>query len=445
MKQRIDILDVLGVGIGPANLSLAALSQPLRGLVARFYDQVATFAWHPGLLFPESFIQTSYLKDLVTPVDPTSRYSFLSFLVENKRFYSFLTASFPRVSRMEFGQYLAWVAGLLPSLSFDCPILEIDYRDDLWIVTTGQGVVRARDIVLGTGLRPYVPEFARTHVGRNLHHAIEVGRHNTPVAGRRVAVIGGGQSGAELVHHFLSDKIGLPQKLLWVSRREGFPPLDDSPFANELFTPEYSDHFFQLESRERDDRLRRHTLASDGVSISLLQDIYRQLYTLQHINGGNPVKLLASHTFTGVDRCGDGWQIELRGSDGRCHSEHVDVVLLATGYHYALPDCLQPIAGRIQRDGTQLRIGADFSVAWDGPAHRRIFVQNGARHVRGVADPNLSLLAWRSAVILNRLVGREVYDCRGSTSILHGEPQSSLPGAASADEDVKQRRSHAHA
>jgi lysine N6-hydroxylase len=419
MTTRSEILDFIGIGIGPANLSLAALSQPIPALTSRFYEKAREFAWHPGLHFPESFIQTSYLKDLVTPVAPTSRYSFLSFLVEHKRFYSFLTASFPRVSRAEFNQYLAWVSRSLPNLEFDCPVLEIDYQDDFWQVTTRTGVVRACDLVLGTGLRPHVPQFARPFVGRSLHHAIHFNHHQPELAGQRVAVIGGGQSGAELVHHCLLDSKTLPSELLWVSRREGVPPLDDSPFANELFTPEYSDHFYRLDEREQRRLLDQQTLASDGASMSLLQDIYRRLYALQFVEGRRPVQLLPGHDLVGVTRSGAGWLIEIRSRRGHVVAEHVDVVILATGHRYELPDYLAPMEARIDRKGDQISVREDFSVVWDGPEQRRLFLQNGARHQRGVADPNLSLLAWRSASIVNRLAGRDVYDCTPAESIVN--------------------------
>jgi lysine/ornithine N-monooxygenase len=96
------------VGAGPFNLSLAALLAPT-GFNARFFDKSAEFDWHPGLLFPEASIQVSYLKDLVTLVDPTSQYSFLAFLRAHKRLYRFINRSQP-VSRKEFNQYLQWVA-----------------------------------------------------------------------------------------------------------------------------------------------------------------------------------------------------------------------------------------------------------------------------------------------------------------------------------------------
>ncbi|TIX46750.1 MAG: lysine N6-hydroxylase, partial [Mesorhizobium sp.] len=51
-------------------------------------------------------------------------------------------------------------------------------------------------------------------------------------------------------------------------------------------------------------------------------------------------------------------------------------------------------------------IGEDFSVCWDGPRDRRLFVQNACLGQRGLADPNFGLLAWRARRILDSLLGR---------------------------------------
>jgi lysine N6-hydroxylase len=66
---------------------------------------------------------------------------------------------------------------------------------------------------------------------------------------------------------------------------------------------------------------------------------------------------------------------------------------------------LDPIAGRCEREGSEYKIDHSFAVQWDGPAENNIFLQNAARGQRGLADPNLSLLSWRSQRILDRLRG----------------------------------------
>jgi lysine N6-hydroxylase len=94
-------------------------------------------------------------------------------------------------------------------------------------------------------------------------------------------------------------------------------------------------------------------------------------------------------------------------------------VVLCTGFGNRRPAFLDPIADRIHGDGDgDYRVRADFSIGWDGPPDRPIYVQNAARHSHGIADPNLSLAAWRSAVIVNSVCGRPVYDTApGSAAI----------------------------
>jgi lysine N6-hydroxylase len=122
------MVDLLGVGVGPFNLSVAALLHDVPGVHARFVDRKPGFSWHPGLLFDDAGMQTSYLKDLVTAVAPTSRFSFLNYLTTRRKFYRFLTASFSAVPRREFAEYLSWVCDQLPSVQFGVEVREISLR-----------------------------------------------------------------------------------------------------------------------------------------------------------------------------------------------------------------------------------------------------------------------------------------------------------------------------
>ena len=122
--------DLVGIGVGPFNLSLAALLEPVAEMKALFLEQRGQFAWHPDQLLPGARLQTSFLKDLVTPVDPTSRHSFLNYLRARRRFYEFLNADQAAILRAEFADYLAWVAGRLGSLRFAWPVEEVTLRGD---------------------------------------------------------------------------------------------------------------------------------------------------------------------------------------------------------------------------------------------------------------------------------------------------------------------------
>ena len=77
--------DLIGVGAGPANLSLASLlmtarERGLTSITATFFECETTVFWHSLQMFPGSLMQTEFYRDLVTPIDPTNRFSFLNYL-----------------------------------------------------------------------------------------------------------------------------------------------------------------------------------------------------------------------------------------------------------------------------------------------------------------------------------------------------------------------------
>jgi lysine N6-hydroxylase len=404
------VCDLAGVGIGPANLSLAALAAPVPGLRARFFERRPEFRWHPGLIDDRALIQTSYLKDLVTPVDPTSRYSFLAFLRDTGRLYRFLVVDPTHVSRVEFEQYYRWVAGQLPGLRFGAAVEAVEFTDGLFTVRAGERTVRARSLVLGTGRSPRVPDFAEPLLGPDVLHVSGYDLAQPAIAGRRVLVVGGGQSGAELFARLIeTEPDSAPASVTWLSARPNFLPLDDSPFTNELFFPGYVEHFQRLPAGARRGALAQQVLASDGIDTGTLARIYRRLYALDFL--AQPrlgYRLLPGHRLVGLTRRPGGLTAAVEGGGGS-EALAADVVVLCTGFGYRRPAFLDPIADRIHGSG-DYEVGADFSLDWDGPPDRRIYVQNAARHSHGIADPNLSLAAWRSAVIVNGVCGRPVYD-----------------------------------
>ncbi len=76
--------DFIGIGIGPFNLSIAALAEGLDGFSSLFLERKPHFSRHPGMMVPDCHMQTSFLKDLVSAVEPTNRHSFLNYLVQRK-------------------------------------------------------------------------------------------------------------------------------------------------------------------------------------------------------------------------------------------------------------------------------------------------------------------------------------------------------------------------
>ena len=406
-------LDLAGIGIGPFNLSLAAHLDAVEGVEALFFERRNAFDWHPGMMLPDVTLQTSFLKDLVSATHPSSPWTFLSFLVAKKRFYDFMNADFAAIPRREFAQYLSWAAQGLPTLRFGAGIDAVDFDGRNFVLRSGNREQRARNIALGVGLKPALPAFASRLREDDHFHSSQARFRLGACAGKRVAVIGGGQSGAEILLHLLNQTDNAPSHVAWISQRPNFLPLDETPFTNELFTPPYVASFRDLPEPRRHATVEREKLAGDGVSSETLTAIYRRLYVLRHLEPSGPaVELLPHRDVVNAEPREGGYQLIMRnGMDGMMEIGHAEIVILATGYRYELPDCLAPLTGRIVIDRTGRPVpDADFAIAWDGPNANRIFALNAGLISHGIAEPQLSLMAWRGAVIANALLGRRQFD-----------------------------------
>lgn len=399
----------LGIGVGPANLSLASLLHGRPGVPNLFLDQKDQFGWHDGQQIPGASLQVSLLKDLVMLSDPTNRFSFLSYLHDQGKIYHFINAQYDAVPRMEFRNYLQWASRRNQNVVFGEKVLAVEF-DDSFVVHTSARTLQAENIVVGVGTRPWVPEAAQGKLGPTQFHVSDFNDETQNLAGKRVAVVGGGQSGAEAFLDLIARPPNeLPRRVTWISRRGNYFPIDDSPFTNEYYVPSYADYFFGLDRATRTSLNERNVLSSDGISESTLRQIYQRCYEHRFIHGAEDlVALLPNRGVTDVtgDESG-GWTIRMAHNDRPDSVEYVDVdaIVWATGFRPAPTDFLEPIADRLEREGDEYRIDRDFAVQWDGPQNRMIFMQNAARGQRGLADPNLSLTAWRSRRIFDRIVG----------------------------------------
>ncbi|PXX69268.1 lysine/ornithine N-monooxygenase [Nocardia tenerifensis] len=399
----------VGIGIGPANLSLASLLYEQTDVPNRFFEKQRDFRWHDGQLLPNTTLQVSMLKDLVSLSDPTNRFSFLSYLHAHGRVYHYLNAQFDAVPRSEFRNYLEWVSSTNENLVFGEEVRSIEF-DGVFLLRTGNRTVTADNVVIGVGRQPYVPPMAEPLLGPTQFHISEFADKAVGLAGRRVWVIGGGQSGAEAFLDLICrPRNELPRRVGWISRRRNYFPLDDSPFTNDYYMPDYSEYFSSLPGPARDAINSAHVLSSDGISEATLREIYQRIYLHHFVE--DATDLVALYPNRDVLRVtgdpGAGWDITFTHNDHPGVQEHAeaDVIVWATGFHTADMQFLAPIADRLERDRDEYKIDSDFAVCWDGPADRNIFLQNGARRQRGLADSNLSLVAWRSKRIADRLRG----------------------------------------
>jgi lysine N6-hydroxylase len=403
-----------GIGVGPANLSLASLLYSAPGATNIFFEKKESFGWHDGQLIDGATLQVSMLKDLVSLADPTNKFSFLAYLHGQRKIYHFLNAQFNAVPREEFRNYMEWASRENENIFFGEEVLEVDF-EKVFIVRTSRRTVTADNVVLGVGTEPWVPVMARDGLGRTQFHVSDFMDKARDLGGKKVCVVGGGQSAAEAFLDLLSRPAAeRPRNVSWVSRRANYLPLDDSPFTNDFYMPCHSDYFFQLNRANREDFNERHLLTSDGIAEAVLRQIYQRVYVLRFIEAvPGAFCFLPNRAITELDGSDDaGWTMTCVHGHSPDTPERIaaDVVIWATGFRPASMDFLKPISFRLQIEDREYRIDEDFAVRWDGPPDRAVFVQNGARQQRGHADANLSLNAWRSQRIADRLLGTKSVD-----------------------------------
>ena len=72
-------------------------------------------------------MQTEFYRDLVTPIDPTSKFSFLNYLKAQARLDQFFCSSTIYPTRREFEDYFRWVAGQIGEVIFGVEVNCVDY------------------------------------------------------------------------------------------------------------------------------------------------------------------------------------------------------------------------------------------------------------------------------------------------------------------------------
>lgn len=425
MLEHTNRHGVIAIGAGPANLSLAALAAPIPEISLQVLERSGSLKWHPGLLLEGAVMQTSPLKDLVTPADPTSAYSFLAYLHEKRRLYQAIVRGLEHVSRREFDDYLRWAAEKLGNIQFGERVVAIELRGKTFSIRTDCREYKTNTTVLGVGRVPSIPDWGRNAPRGEVFHASTLLAQRRELSNKHVVVVGGGQSGAETFRHLLIGAYGALDSLTWVTGRANIFAREDSSFVNEWFFPQYAGWFFEQGEATRKHLLEQQLLASDGVSYSTLRAIYDALYDREFHRGSYP-----AHVQIRVDTMADmlsgvsPFRLRVRQQmTGICSEQIADIVVLATGYRVEIPSFLEPIAGRLRvvsaPDGSrEILVEKDFSAPFDGPEECRLYVQNGARFQHGIADTNLSLAPWRASTILNSIIGRTAYDCGPSTGAI---------------------------
>jgi lysine N6-hydroxylase len=414
MRKKMDKqYDLIGVGIGPFNLSLAAILDKVDNFSFQFLEQKKSFNWHAEIMFSDSDMQTSFLKDLVTPVDPTSPYSFLNYLVQNGLFHAFMNTNRKTVMRREFEMYCQWVSEKLSHrLSFDTSASDIHFNGEHFEIKTSQGLFASKHLCVGTGLTPRIPECTKEFISPQFFHAKSPYLKDLDVSGKNVVVIGGGQTGVEIFRNVYKDVWGSAKSLKLITGRSSLLPLDESPFTNEFFTPGYVSAFFDIHPVKKTAIVKNQKMASDGNTPAYLEEIYRELYQMKFVdNYPTPVEIYPSRILNKVESRDGRYLLVLENQfQDSLEEVQADIVILCTGFSNDLPAALTGLKNRLNLDEEgRFILNESFKVNWDGPAENKIYALNFSRHSHGISEPQTSLMAWRSAMIANDVVGEKLY------------------------------------
>ena len=401
---RTHIHDLVGIGVGPFNLGLACLADPIDDLDAVFLEARDSFSWHPGMLLDDATLQVPFLADLVTLADPTSAYSYLNFLKDVGRLYSFYIRESFFPLRREYDDYCRWVAQRLTSIHWGQPVTRVEHDGEAYLVTSATGETwRGRRLVLGTGTSPRLPFDVD---GPALHSADYLARKAELLGTDSIAVVGSGQSAAEIYADLLAEQETHGFDLTWLTRSPRFFPMEYTKLTLEMTSPEWSSYFQALPASTRARVQAGQQALSKGISSDTIDAIHDELYRRGAL-GGVDTTLLTATEVRAARWDGERYTLDLHHTEqdvtGRLTTESL---VLATGYQARVPEFLEPIRDRLRFDEQgRYAAGPTFAVSDTDD----VFVQNGEEHTHGFVAPDLGMGALRNSVILASVLGREAY------------------------------------
>jgi L-ornithine N5-oxygenase len=436
--------DIVGIGFGPANLALAiALEELWPEAAIRFIEANDGPAWQAGMLLPGADIQNHPLRDLVTPRNPRSRYTFVNYLHETGRLFAFLNVPQPFPLRKEYARYITWTA--------DHFARQVDYgvrattietaADGTYRVHTTAGTYHARALVVAPGRTRFVPPLLASALGERVIHAGDyLYRVEQWIAEgvRDVVVVGASQSACELVLD-LTDR--LPQgRVVNLMRGFGYRLKDTSPFMEEVYFPDFVDYYYRAPQASKDD-LDRQLRATNYSSVD--EDILKQLYSRiyeQRLDGTPRVEVRANRDIVAVDVAGPRVALAVRERHtGEQDVIDADAVIAATGFRdlgpgprrEPYPPLLADLAPALRRaEGGHLWVGPDYELAAateHEPEAGPLYLNGLCESTHGMGDAgSFSLLALRSARIANSLKARMARAVPTPAFAVRGEATTTL-------------------
>ncbi|WNO08280.1 lysine N(6)-hydroxylase/L-ornithine N(5)-oxygenase family protein [Teredinibacter sp. KSP-S5-2] len=420
------VFDLVAVGLGPFNLSLACLASPLNQLRCLFLDKKPEFNWHPGMLVEGATLQNPFLADLVSMVDPTNRFSYLNYCKQQGNLYQFYIRENYYLNRQEYDRYCRWAANELDNVCFghDVQSIEYDDKEALYCVkgmdlqSQSPFCFFAKHIVLGVGSVPRFPKcFKAGKQGERVHTAHYLEEKERLQKSQNITIVGSGQSGAEVFYDLLKESDKYQYQLNWVTRSPRFFQMETAKLTLELITADYGKYFYSLNHDIKSKIITDQKSIYNGINQSLINQIYHTLDDLRHTSAPKP-QLLTNLALTNgyFDSGSSEYELTFKHRETQKHYRYsTDALVMATGYQVVLPDFIESIADRIQWDSQgRYRVNENWSVDF---GQNEIFVQNPGFDSHGIVNPDLGLACYRNSRILHTITGRDIYPVEARTAL----------------------------
>lgn len=412
IRNALSQKTVCCVGAGPANLSLAALSQAtdLPQLNFKLLEKAHSLTWHTAQIMQGTTLQNEWYRDLVTPVQPTSKFSFANFLQTKGRLSRFINSGILVPSRREAEQYFSWVAEELGVISFNSSVQSIEYDAD----TRRYKIAHSMNETTQTSFCDYISigtgSDANLFQGKAFNDSSRVtyasdGIENIDLENaRKVLIVGSGQSGAEFfleTLRLLSISAKYPIQVKWITRDSSFRVLDTGHFAREFYHASFSRQFNAMKEpmRKKINWENRH--AGTGISPWTAEEIYRALYEINLF--AEPMisaSLFPLTELKDISESEAGVVVGINQMDSNSETqEEFDCAILCLGRRQSSQEFVKEC---FELD--EFGVASNYSIVAESIPEDSVFIQSDVVPSHGFAETNYVCAPSRNAVILNSIL-----------------------------------------
>lgn len=420
------ILDLIGIGYGPSHISLnICINEHIENndmkYNLKFFERKPSFGWHTGMQLPNTYLQVSFLKDLVTQRNPRSKYTFINFLYETKRLGKFINIRQFEPTRIEFEEYLKWVASdfqndvqysynlkhVIPNIEYDGTVKTLTVTVEN-VITKKTETHITKNLSLALGGTPNTPKIINKnhHIihsfnfRQSIREILEHGR-NKPL---KFAVVGGGQSAIEMLLYLYEH---FPEASMdSIFSNFTYLQSDSSLFINEVFFNENVNTFYTGNEKVKKEMMLKNT--NYGV---VDEKELEMLYKISYEETFQKKKRIHFRNFskvTSINGKNNGVHLEIFNSENEeTNLSEYDYVFLGTGFKKNNLECLKEVEEYLLKTNNEYDVNRDYSMKTDSEFEPNIYLLGHSEEKHGITNTLLSINALRSDEVTKSLLEKD--------------------------------------